>query len=272
MTGRYFETADGCRLAFVDEGEGVPVLWQHGLGADRRQPAEVFPAIDGIRRITLECRGHGLSALGSVTALSIAQFADDAVALLDHLGIGRAVVGGISLGAAVALHIAVSRPERAAALILARPAWVDTAGPAQLRIYRDVADLLAKHGAREGLTRLEAGERLQEIEEVSPDNAASIRGFFTRADPESTIALLSRIPAQGLDVQRSDIGGLDLPTLVVANGQDYVHPVEMAQTLADLIPGSTVKIVTSKSVSRNEYLAGMERALCEFLMPMRSAS
>jgi pimeloyl-ACP methyl ester carboxylesterase len=272
MSGGYLETPDGCRLAFVDEGEGMPVLWQHGLGADRTQPAEVFPAIDGIRRITLECRGHGLSALGDSRALSIAQFADDAVLLLDHLGIERAAVGGISLGAAVALRIAVMRPERTSALILARPAWVDADGPEQLQIYRDVAELLAQHGADEGLTRLEASERLREVEAASPDNAASMRGFFRRRNPASTVALLRHIPVQGPGVQRGDISRLDLPTLVIANREDYVHPVKTAQTLAELIPGSTLRIITSKTVSREDYVVEFERALRDFLTPMRNPS
>ncbi|BFG76083.1 alpha/beta hydrolase [Paraburkholderia terrae] len=272
MSDGYFETPDECRLAFMDEGEGMPVLWQHGLGADRKQPAEVFPAIDGIRRITLECRGHGLSALGDPTALSIAQFAVDAVFLLDHLGIEHAVVGGISLGAAIALRIAAMHPERASALIAARPAWVDRDGPAQLQIYRDVAELLAAHGADEGAARLEACARLREVEAVSPDNAASMRGFFRRPNPQSTIALLSRIPAQGPGLQRGDFSKLSLPTLVIANRQDYVHPVETAEALAELISDSTLTVITSKTESHSDYVADFERALREFLTPMRNQS
>ncbi|GJH32086.1 alpha/beta fold hydrolase [Paraburkholderia hospita] len=272
MSDGYFETPDGCRLAFVDEGEGMPVLWQHGLGADRKQPAEVFPAIDGVRRITLECRGHGLSALGDPTALSIAQFADDAMLLLDHLGIERAVVGGISLGAAIALRIAAMHPERAVALIAARPAWVDRDAPAQLQIYRDVAELLAAHGADEGAARLEACARLREIEAVSPDNAASMRGFFKRPNPESTIALLGRIPAQGPGLQRGDFHKLGLPTLTIANLQDYVHPVETAEALAELISGATLTLITSKTTSHSDYVADFQRALREFLTPMRTQS
>ena len=83
--------------------------------------------------------------------LSIQQFADDAVALLDHLGVRRAVVGGISLGAAIALRLAVHFPERVSELIIARPAWVSEAAPEHLRIYLDVAELLAQYGSEQGL-------------------------------------------------------------------------------------------------------------------------
>src|SRR5690349_23414278 len=137
-----FVTADGCRISYVDEGEGLPVLWQHGLGATQAQAAEVFPEFSRFRRLTLECRGHGDSQLGAPEGLSIAQFADDALALLDHLSVERAVAGGISLGAAIAVRLAVHHPGRVGGLIVARPAWLDDP-PERMKIYLDVAELLA---------------------------------------------------------------------------------------------------------------------------------
>lgn len=271
MSGGTFKTHDGCCLAYVDEGQGFPVLWQHGLGADRNQPAEVFPSMNGIRRITLECRGHGASRLGDVQAITIAQFVRDAIALLDDLGVERAAVGGISLGAAIALRLAARYPERAAGLILARPAWVDEQAPKALRIYQDVAALLAEYGPDEGVKRLDESPRLREVEAVSPDNAASMRGFFKR-DLTSTVALLSRIPAQGPGVARAEMGSLDLPALVIANGQDFVHSVEIAQTLNGLIPGSQFRLITSKTVSRQKYVTEFQQALQAFLEPMRRRS
>jgi pimeloyl-ACP methyl ester carboxylesterase len=268
MSEDTFKTRDGCRLAYLDEGRGFPVLWQHGLGADRNQPAEVFPAMDGVRRITMECRGHGDSELGDVQAISIAQFTEDAVALLGHLGIERVAVGGISLGAALSLRLAALHPERAVALIQARPAWVDEQSPESLKIYRDVAELLAEYGSDEGAKRFETSSLLGEVEAVSPDNAASLRGFFKR-DLTSTVALLSRIPTQGPGIAGADISRLNLPTLVIANGQDFVHSVETARTLGDLIPGSKFSLITSKTVSRQQYVEEFRQALRDFIEPMR---
>jgi pimeloyl-ACP methyl ester carboxylesterase len=270
MSYGFFHTRDGCRLAYVDEGRGTPVLWQHGLGADRGQPAEVFPAIDGIRRITLECRGHGQSELGELTALSIEQFANDAIDLLDTLEIPRAIVGGISLGAAISLRLAVTQSERVSGLILARPAWIADQAPQQLQIYREVARLLARYGPDEGEKRLNDMSLLREVEMVSPDNAASMRGFFRRHNPMSTIELLHRIPAQGPGISRADIAGLSLPALVIANGQDFVHPVETAITLRDLIVHSTFRLIASKTESRARYVAEFGQSLREFLEPSRS--
>ena len=102
MTRGSFTTRDGCRVNFVDEGHGhgddkgesTPVLWQHGLGATQAQVAEVFPESSQFRRITMECRGHADSELGAPEDLSIQQFAEDAIVLLDHLGVGTGRANG----------------------------------------------------------------------------------------------------------------------------------------------------------------------------------
>lgn len=265
MTRGSFKTFDDCVLDYVDEGDGLPVLWQHGLGATQAQAAEVFPVSSGFRRITMECRGHAGSELGAPEALSIPQFADDAVRLLDHLGVTRAVVGGISLGAAIALRLAHCHPDRVSGQIIARPAWLDESAPERLKIYLDVAELLAQYGAAQGLERLQASERYRLVMRESPDNAASMRTFFHRDDAASTVALLSRIPAQGLGVTREQISRLTLPTLVIANEGDYVHSIAMATEVAELIPGATLAIIPSKNAAREAYIEAFRSALDEFL-------
>jgi pimeloyl-ACP methyl ester carboxylesterase len=265
MTRRSFRTRDGCRLDYVDEGEGLPVLWQHGLGATQSQAAEVFPEKARCRRITLECRGHAGSELGPVEALSLPQFADDALALLDHLEIRRAVVGGISLGAAIALRLAVHSPERVEALILARPAWIAEPAPERLRIYLEVAERLAQDGAERGLQRLRSSPGYRRVLAESPDNAASMRSFFQRPDPASTIALLSRIPAQGPGVTREQMSALVTPTLVIANEEDHVHSIDMAREVAALIPGAVLEIIPAKTAPGGAYLTAFRAALAGFL-------
>jgi len=212
----------------------------------------------------MECRGHAGSELGALEALSIGQFTDDATRLLDHLGVSRAVVGGISLGAAIALRLAV-HSARVSALIIARPAWIDERVPERMQIYLDVAELLAQHGSEQGLERLHASERYRQVMKESPDNAASMRSFFHRENPASTVALLGRIPAQGLGVTRKQMSRLALSTLVIANEGDYVHSVAMATEVAGLIPGAELKIIPSKNSARDAYVEAFKAALDEFL-------
>jgi pimeloyl-ACP methyl ester carboxylesterase len=264
MTRHTFETDDGCKISYVDVGQGRPVLWQHGLGATQAQAAEVFPGSSRLRRITMECRGHGDSELGAPEALSLQQFTADAVKLLDHLGVSRVVVGGISLGAAIALRLAVCHADRVSAQIIARPAWFDERAPERLKIYLEVAGLLAQYGPEQGLERLQVSERYRLVLSESPDNAASLRGFFSR-EAVSTVALLSRIPAQGLGITRQQMSRLALPTLVIANEGDHVHSLATATAVADAIPGAILKGIPSKNAARDAYLEAFKAALDEFL-------
>ena len=271
MTTNSFVANDGCRLAYETAGEGSPVLWQHGLGADSKQPAEVFPSIAGVRRITLECRGHGESSLCDPERLSIACFAEDALALLDHLHIVKAVVGGISLGAAIALRLAAFHPDRVSGLILARPAWVNGPSLETMAPYLEVATLLRDFGAEQGAKRFRQSPLLRRVEAVSPDNAQSLESFFTRPDPKGTVLLLSKIAQDS-----PDIGGafdrVVVPTLIIANDQDFVHPVAYARELQAALPNAELELITSKTIDRLAYIAQFRAALSRFLNKLGTAS
>ena len=271
MSTNIFVADDGCRLAYETAGEGLPVLWQHGLGADRKQPAEVFPSISGVRRITLECRGHGESSLGDPERVSIAGFAEDALALLDHLNVAKAVVGGISLGAAIALRLAAFHPERTSGLILARPAWVNGPSLQTMAPYLEVATLLRDFGPEQGARRFAQSPLLRKVQAVSPDNAQSLESFFTRPDPTGTVLLLLKIAQDS-----PDIGGafdrVVAPTLIVANDQDFVHPVAYARKLHAALPNAELQLITSKTIDRQAYIAQFRAALSAFLNKLVTAS
>ena len=117
---------DGIAFHYRDTGQGVPFVFQHGLGGDAAQTFGLFAPPPGYRLITLECRGHGdTRPLGDPDKLSLGVFVDDLCALLEHLALPQVVVGGISMGAAVALMLTLRRPERVRGLVLSRPAWLD---------------------------------------------------------------------------------------------------------------------------------------------------
>lgn len=252
---------DGLALAYDDSGTGAPVLFQHGLGGDARQAAEVFPAAH--RRITLECRGQGASETGPAEALSIATFADDLDALAAGLGLGAVPVGGISMGAAIALRLAVRRPDRVSALILARPAWVTEAGPANMRPYALAGELIAILPAAEAQARFEGSDIAATLAREAPDNLASLLGFFGR--PPVFGRLLQSIAADGPGVSEADLAGIRVPTLVIGHDRDLAHPLTHAERLAALIPGARLARIPAKASDRDAYVAGFRDALADFL-------
>lgn len=256
----------GLRLAVHDRGSGMPVVFQHGLCGDAAQPAEVFPFELPASCLTLECRGHGGSEAGDPGLLSIATFTDDLAHWLDSLALGPVVLGGISMGAAIALRLAVTRPELVRALVLARPAWIAEAAPANMAPNAQVGALLARHGAEEARALFEASDTARELATSAPDNLASLRGFFTREPQAVTAALLARISADGPGVSRTDIAALRIPTLVIGTEVDAIHPLGHAETLAALIPGARLAHITPKALDKPRYVQDFRATLAQFLL------
>lgn len=257
MSRESFTTPDGCRLVYDVDGQGPPVLWQHGLGEPFEQPLAVFPDI-ALTRVTLACRGHEDSDLGPVEDLSIATFARDALALLDHLGIQQlAAAGGISLGAAVALRLAAYHPDRVARLILARPAWVVEGQQG----YIEAGRYLELFGAEQGLARFRSSDVFQAVEAASPE----LLGYFTCPRPETTTALLARLPKDWPGVPLSMLGKIGQPTLLIGNGEDVVHPLTFARDLTELIPDARLEVIPSKTVNLVGYTTEFCAALTRFL-------
>lgn len=252
---------DDISLRGWDGGEGLPVIFQHGLGGDEAQVAEVFPDGYGIRRLTLECRGQGKSSLGNVNELSIAQFADDVLAFADSLGVGRFVIGGISMGAAIALRIAIRHPERVIALILARPAWLWAAAPANMRPFIEVASYLRKRTVEDFETSATAHRLARE----APDNLASLKKFFSVKDREAIATLIATIAGNGPDVSEAEVRAIAVPTLIIGHKIDAVHPLKFAQKLTGMIAGSQLVEITPKATDKPRHVAEFRTNVAQFL-------
>src|SRR5215471_13517416 len=110
---------NGQRVYFEDSGGlGLPVVLGHGLLMDREMFAPQVAALrDRYRVVTWDERGHGLTE-ATPDDFSYWDSVEDLRGLLDHLGIGRAVIGGMSQGGFVSLRFALRYPERVIGLIL----------------------------------------------------------------------------------------------------------------------------------------------------------
>jgi pimeloyl-ACP methyl ester carboxylesterase len=253
-------------LAYYDAVRGrVPVVLQHGLCGGAQQTAEAFPDDANLRLLTLECRGHGTSPQPSPRDISIECFADDVAALIESQGFAPVILGGISMGAAIALRIAVRRPELVRALILARPAWVTEAAPANMRPNAEVGELLASHGCESGREIFEKSATARRLAAEAPDNLASLLGFFAREPQAVTAELLRRISADGPGVTEDQVRAINTPALVIGHEADAIHPIAHARSLAGLLTRSEFVEITPKSVSREAYVKDMHAAMAEFI-------
>jgi len=254
---------EGAMLRVSDAGEGLATIFQHGLGGGEAQVAQTFPA--GFRRITLECRGHGGSELGSRRPFSFQMFADDVLAAADQAGLERFVAGGVSMGAAIALRLACRHPDRVAGLVLVRPAWTFGKAPANMQPIAEVASLILDHGPDKARTTFAQSETAVRLFRDAPDNLASLLGYFDRPDAMTFAQVLADIAADGPGVSASDAEALDIPALVIGNAMDAVHPLSTAYTLAAAIPNAIFADIAPKARDSAKHFSELHTQITTFL-------
>jgi pimeloyl-ACP methyl ester carboxylesterase len=119
-----FFSHDGFEFAYIDEGEGDPIVLIHGFASSLYvnwvATGWVKTLVEaGYRVIAFDNRGHGQSTKShDAEDYQLTKMAGDVVALLDHLGIDRAHILGFSMGARISAVLALEHPERAASIIM----------------------------------------------------------------------------------------------------------------------------------------------------------
>jgi len=261
----YF-TRDSIRFHYRLQGAGIPLAFQHGLGADSSQPFELLGGLNGIRLLCLDCRAHGKThPIGPVTKLTISSYADDLAALLDKLQIERAIVGGISLGAAVALSVALREPSRVAGVILSRPAWSFVPNSANAERFRYVADLLREYGPQVGKSVFASSSSYQTLKSVSPDAAASLLSQFDSPHCVERVARLEEVFKATPSWTLESLQSIQVPVLVLAHGLDPIHDYQHGARLAAAIPTAEFCEITPKSVSQSTHAADVRGCIGRFL-------
>ena len=261
---------NGLELAVYRDGETGPALvFQHGLCGGAGQIAEAMQGLGSQRWEGLECRGHGLSPLGD--EVSIACFADDVAAMIEAIGT-PVVLGGISMGAAIATRLAVTRPDLVRALVLVRPAWVVEDAPENMAPNAEVGMLLEVLPLDQARAFFASGETSRRLEGQAPDNLASLKGFFNRRPQAETARLLTTISADGPGITAEDLRSLRIPALICGCAQDAIHPMAHAQALADLIPQARLVELPAKAWNKIAHLAALANAMTLFLKEIDHAA
>jgi len=261
-----FFSHDDIQFHYRDDLVGLPLVFQHGLGADSSQSFGLCPPLPGVRRIAFDVRSHGLTRPpGPVEKLGFATFAGDGRALLDHLGIGQAVVGGTSMGAGLALRFALDYPDRLLGLVLSRPAWLESACPWNVRMFSLITGILRVHGARRGREIFQQTQEYRETLAQWPHTAGSLLMHFETPQAEQNAFRYERIIHDCPNRDRREWAAIRAPTLILANREDPIHPFAYGEILAGAIPGSALCEVTSKSISVQRHQAEVDQAIASFL-------
>ena len=262
----YF-SRDGLAFHYRDQGAGLPFVFQHGLGGDATQTFGLFKPPAGVRLLTLECRGHGETRpLGDPGKLSYAALADDVYALLDYLQLPQVILGGISMGAGIALNLALRFPQRIRGLVLSRPAALDQPLPPNAAVFPQIAQLIEQHGAQQGLELFERSALYRDLVGTAPDVARSLRGQFEHPRVEETAIKLARIPNTTPIPDLIALASIAAPALVLANRQDPVHPFAYGEIIGRALPNAELKELTAKSVRVEQHAQQTQDYIEQFLL------
>jgi pimeloyl-ACP methyl ester carboxylesterase len=127
-----FDSA-GVKIHYTVQGAGEPVILIHGLHSSSRinweLPGTIRFLAEHFRVIAMDCRGHGQSGKPEAEDAYGMNMVEDVVRLMDHLGIQKARVVGYSMGAMIAIKLAVTHPQRVAGVVLGGMGWVKAGAP-----------------------------------------------------------------------------------------------------------------------------------------------
>lgn len=227
---------DGTRIRYEDTGgDGPAILWSHGFLMDHTMFDPQVAGLDGYRHIRWDERGFG--GTEATGPFSYWDSAEDAIALLDHLGIDSAVLAGMSQGGFLSLRAALTHPRRVRALILI-DTQSGTEDPDNVESYRGMIEAVST-GDEE--TRSAVFDIVGGLIIGDPDLQPEWKAKWMAEDPARIVdpggALLDR------DDITERLGEISCPALIVHGTADTAIPIEKAELLRagladcrDLVP------------------------------------
>ncbi len=244
---RQYRTASfvhrGHELVYDTYGDGERLLvYMHGLLLDAELNRGIATALAerGNRVVLLDLLGHGRSDKPAhASEFRIDTYATQVFALLDVLGAPNAVLGGLSLGANVSLFAASQQPERVRALVLEMPV-LEWAVPAAAMAF--VPIVLAAHY---GKPLLRVASDL--VRRVPPTPFGPLNSVLHAAStsPEVLAAIMHGVLVGPVAPTQEERIRITVPALILAHGNDLLHPFNDAENLARQLPAA--ELVRSRS-------------------------
>ncbi len=254
----------------------MTLLLLHGLGGDRAQPLSLFGPIvpPGTHVLAPDVRGHGeRNETGPVAAFTLDALADDIAALVTraqgaegHRGEPVTVVG-ISMGAPIALRLALRGLVEIDRAVFVRPSFTDVPLPHNLRAFPVIGELLADRGPTAGEAAFLRTELYTETLAESRLGAAGLVQQFRTPRAAERSARLIEIPRSPAFADGDDLGALadELDVAIAWAPVDPVHPVSVAELWMDELAGAASIPLPARDDGYPQHVAATRAGVATWL-------
>ena len=251
----------GFEIDYRVGGSGRPLALAHSLG----MAGSIFDPLrelleEQARIVTWDARGNGNSQKPA-TGWTIEDLASDLKELLEHLGIDRAVIGGLSMGGCTAIAYAVAHPDKVDGLVL----MDTTAGYGEEK--RDAWEQRARNAETKGMEPVVPFNQPRWFSEQflksNPERVAAVGRILLQNDTSSYAAACR---ALGRFDARAELHKIQCPTLIIVGAEDPATPVAMSEHLKQNIPNSELHVLEGlKHMSPVEAPEQVGRRIQDFL-------
>lgn len=255
-----FATRDGVRLFWRQDGhpDRPALVLLNSLGTDHAMWDGVVRALSQrFRLIRMDTRGHGASDVppGDYTMADIAQ---DVLAVMDAAGLDRAAVAGVSMGGMTAMQLALDAPHRLTAIAIC-----NSSAAIPVPVWHDRAAAIRARGTAHMTDGLMARWFPAAVRAANPPYLATARATYESTDPQGYAGCCMAIA--GLDV-KDRLPGITTPTLVLVGTLDEATPADIGgRPIAAAIPGAQLAELPVGHISPLERPDAVAAILANFL-------
>lgn len=238
LGARVTSTPDG--TAYATLGSGEPLVLVHGVGMQQGAWAPQIAALSRTHRVVVyDMLGHGASRLPQPDA-TLADYAQQLAALLDHLDIAAANVAGHSMGALVALEFALRFPARTLRVAALNAVFQRT--PEQRRAVQERASQLHQVGVAATIDSTLARWFGDPVPAPLEAMAQEVGGYLRNVQPAG-YAHTYRLFASADEAHAGRLHQLDMPTLFLTGEHDANSSPAMSQAMGREVPHAQVEVI-----------------------------
>lgn len=255
-----YVSRNGYQIYYETTGGNYPIFFIHGLGGSTKQIEKLDPYVAGCMLVSVDMQGHGFS--GCSKNITFDSMAEDIIAVADDLNVRKFSVCGISMGAAIAINLAINHSDRVDKIFLVRSAWLNDSLPKQqCGFFSELATYLIDNNYDDYLKT----DSYQNVLKVCPGLAESLLNAFIDSSsimhPEKFKTIPRLKPFEELD----DLSKIKAQTIVMYCDNDPLHPKEISKTISEKVLISSLIKITSPYENRNQYNSDITEGLKRYL-------